>query len=449
MKVKIILLLLIVNVISESKSQHPDCGTHKTLRSVIIGGNSTVRGEHPWKAALINTHGQFFCGGSLVSKKAVLTAAHCIKGKGGFHDIQPDEISVVLGALDLSNTYEKGRVVVGVESIQVHPDWNIDIESYEGDIALLTLETEIQFSPTIQRICLSRPNTEMAQATEGIVIGYGKTEDGKSSNIAKKLIVPIKSYHQCVKEHDRLKVFLSARTFCGGPGDGRGICDGDSGSGLYVLHDNRFYLRGTASASTLDSLNSCNVNTFAVFVDTTDYCGWIQSGGTNKYARCKIPRPPTTPATETEKPVKATPATETKKPVQVTPATETEKPAIVTEKPIKDTLISGECLNANEFIQSKNKCFKVYYQVDGNFVNYRASTMQHTWQAQTHGTCTKFACMQGDGNFVVYDCHGVARWNTHTHGNPGARIVIQGDGNLVVYSPNNVALWNSRTVTHC
>jgi hypothetical protein len=57
--------------------------------------------------------------------------------------------------------------------------------------------------------------------------------------------------------------------------------------------------------------------------------------------------------------------------------------------------------------------------------------------------------MQTDGNFVVYDCNGVAKWHAHTNGNPGSRIVIQDDGNLVVYAPNNVALWNSGSVTRC
>lgn len=112
-------------------------------------------------------------------------------------------------------------------------------------------------------------------------------------------------------------------------------------------------------------------------------------------------------------------------------------------------MYADQYLNANEYLQSPNGCFKVYYQGDGNFVNYRASSMQHTWHSQTHGTCTKYAYMQADGNFVVYDCNNVAKWDSHTHGHPGARIVIQDDGNLVVYSSNNVALWNSQTVTHC
>ena len=121
-----------------------------------------------------------------------------------------------------------------------------------------------------------------------------------------------------------------------------------------------------------------------------------------------------------------------------------------TKKPIKNVLHGGECLKAGEFIQSPNKCFKVYYQGDGNFVNYRASTMQALWSSKTPGTCTKFACMQTDGNFVVYDCNMRAKWSSHTNGHPGSRIIIQNEGNLVLYSPNNVALWyTTGSTTHC
>ncbi|XP_070497608.1 trypsin-5-like [Chironomus tepperi] len=438
MKIKIIIVLLIVIAISESESQ-TDCGTHKTLRPIIIGGNLTVKGEHPWKAALFKDD-ELFCGGSLVSKKAVVTSAHCIRQKGGTHEYKADQITVVLGALDILKTHEKGRVTVGVESIQVHPDWNTDDDNYDGDIALLILDTEVQYSPTIQPICLSKPQSIAAQATEGIVIGYGLTEDKKTSNIAKKLKVPIKNYRKCGKEHNRLKPLLTARTFCGGPGDGRGICQGDSGSGLYVLHNKQFYLRGTASASSLDTLGECDVKSFAVFVDTTDYCGWIQSDGTNKYAQC----------TENDFST-ATTRTTTSKPRRKT--TTRYRGACHTtsiaagKNSVKDVLYGGECLYADEFIESQNHCFKVYYQGDGNFVNYRYSSP--LWSSGSQNTCIRCACMQGDGNFVVYDCHSKPQWASNTVGNPGARLVIQNDGNLVLYSTNNAALWNSGTMTTC
>jgi len=42
----------------------------------IIGGSTAARGQIPWQVALI-INGAFFCGGSLISERWVLTAAHC------------------------------------------------------------------------------------------------------------------------------------------------------------------------------------------------------------------------------------------------------------------------------------------------------------------------------------------------------------------------------------
>jgi len=205
-----------------------------------------------------------------------------LKGKGEAHDVKAEDITVVLGAEDLSKSFEKGRVPVGVKSIKVHPDWNIYSDSYDGDIALLVLEAEVQFSATVQPICLSTPQSLSAHVNKGILIGFQKTE---GVNKANKLTLPIKGYHSCIKQNDNLQSYLSARTFCAGSGDEEDDFDAGSGSGLYVFYNDRFYLRGTTSASLLHKkLDS--VRTYGVFVDTTEYCGWIQSGGLDKYAQC-------------------------------------------------------------------------------------------------------------------------------------------------------------------
>ncbi|KAL7049595.1 hypothetical protein ACKWTF_003783 [Chironomus riparius] len=361
MKVKIVLFFFLLIASSKSTSQ-TECGTNKILRRITIGGNSTIRGEHPWKVALIDDNGQYFCGGSLISIKAVVIAAQCIKNKGESQVLKPEDISVVLGAQDLSKAFEKGRITVGVKSIQVHPDWNIDSDSYDGDIALLTLDVDIQLSATIQPICLSKPQPLVTQEIEGFVVGFQKVE---GPNNAKKLKVQIKDYHNCVKDNDNLKSYLSARTICGGSDNANDDFEASSGSGLYVFHDNRAYLRGITSASSLNK-KLYSVETYGIFADTAEYCGWIQSGGINKYAQCK------------ENDFTATP----QPPVTLSQLDTSSAITTTTEKPIKHTLNGGECLYANEFIQSPNKCFKVFYQGDGNFVNYRASSMQHTWHSK-------------------------------------------------------------------
>jgi secreted trypsin-like serine protease len=43
----------------------------------VIGGITAYRGQFPWQVALRVENYSYFCGGSLISSKWVLTAAHC------------------------------------------------------------------------------------------------------------------------------------------------------------------------------------------------------------------------------------------------------------------------------------------------------------------------------------------------------------------------------------
>lgn len=46
----------------------------------IVGGTVAAAGAWPWTAAVRTKNGGHFCGGTLVSWRHVVTAAHCIKG---------------------------------------------------------------------------------------------------------------------------------------------------------------------------------------------------------------------------------------------------------------------------------------------------------------------------------------------------------------------------------
>jgi hypothetical protein len=59
--------------------------------------------------------------------------------------------------------------------------------------------------------------------------------------------------------------------------------------------------------------------------------------------------------------------------------------------------------------------------------------------------CKGLLAMQTDGNFVLYNQHGVPIWATNTAGHPGAEAVWQNDGNLVVYTASGQPIWASNT----
>jgi secreted trypsin-like serine protease len=48
----------------------------KEQANLITGGSPAARGQFPWQVALIIDN-SVFCGGSLISDRWVLTAAHC------------------------------------------------------------------------------------------------------------------------------------------------------------------------------------------------------------------------------------------------------------------------------------------------------------------------------------------------------------------------------------
>jgi len=176
----------------------------------------------------------------------------------------------------LSKTYEIGRIIIAVKEIVNHPSWNPNTASFDADIAVLELDDEITFTKFIQPICLINPGSDVESMMNGIVVGFGRSEEKNVENIARVINMPMYSFEECSKSKDH-KLLLSRRTFCGGHANGTGVCVGDSGGGLYVSHQNTYYLRGIVSASLHGDLYGCNVDAYAVFTDVMKFKNWIET----------------------------------------------------------------------------------------------------------------------------------------------------------------------------
>lgn len=73
------------------------CGKGLDLSGRVVGGVNAEKGSWPWQA-IIKLNGKGICGGTLIAKKWVLTAAHCMKVSG--REVAESELEVILGKQD-------------------------------------------------------------------------------------------------------------------------------------------------------------------------------------------------------------------------------------------------------------------------------------------------------------------------------------------------------------
>lgn len=182
-----------------------------------------------------------------------------------------------MGKFDLNKPLERGSETVHPFEIHVHPDWKNFTESYDADIALITFEKPVAFQRSIFPVCLWGLSESPIQGT-GTVVGWGRSEKGGiHENKPREATLTLKNNEECFLENHRNAIISSKRTFCAGnPEVERSVCSGDSGSGLFIEHENHFYLLGIVSSSLLRA-GQCDVGNYAVYTSVLKFKGWIET----------------------------------------------------------------------------------------------------------------------------------------------------------------------------
>ncbi|CAH2013193.1 unnamed protein product [Acanthoscelides obtectus] len=172
------------------------------------------------------TTADVYCGGTIISNRYVITAAHCLLRKS------PGVLGVLVGDHNISSGLDTAAsALYRVEAYEIHPRF---VQAEQGyDIAIVRTETIIQFSLYVGPACLPfRYSTFDFYGQLVTLLGWGLLEfSGQKADVLQKANVNVVTNGECSSGNPD-KTILSEQicTFA----RGKDACQYDSG-GLLVV----------------------------------------------------------------------------------------------------------------------------------------------------------------------------------------------------------------------
>ena len=167
----------------------------------IVGGNVADSHSWPWQAS-IRYNGRHVCGGSVISKRHIITASHCFAVTS-----DPKFFSVYVGKQKELESEPDTEQILPVEIIIKHPRY-AQASKYDSDIAIVRVKFPgITFNSFVSPICL--PNHFVHPGQMCYVTGFGRTMDTGGDGLLKQANVPTIANKECRTWDPRIDKLLT------------------------------------------------------------------------------------------------------------------------------------------------------------------------------------------------------------------------------------------------
>lgn len=261
----------------------------------IINGKSANITSYPWLASIFvatesDPDSGGGCGGSLISSRWVLTAAHCFLNEAGDAVAMGTaaRTTVTLNSTNINENISGNAVVADVAQVIVHPSYSpntaTSANSNDFDIALLELSAPVSITPV--RLFTGAVPSSMPV----IVAGWGATVgDGSSTSddlLSTQLLTSKAA--ACSAAHGEL---ITSNMFCAGgytDTDTSDTCQGDSGGPLFIRLNQGALQLGITSFGGSDSAGCGTPNSPGVYANIGELYGFISSHVTDASTQSSI-----------------------------------------------------------------------------------------------------------------------------------------------------------------
>jgi secreted trypsin-like serine protease len=225
----------------------------------VIGGSTVGRYSHKFVALIqfYDDQGEVLgeCTGTLIRRRWVLTAAHCVAGSSG--------ANVALRTTRIADL--EPRNIFAADAAAIAPTYKPTLG--RNDLGLLRLKKAVRINPI--RLAGASDDTRLAAGTKAKILGWGIDDTGTLTDRLLQGRVELWGSRECRGLFGSL--WRGGRMLCGGSVT-TDVCYGDSGGPLLVRRGDRWLQHGVTSFG--DS--ECATGDASVYTRVSALRPWIE-----------------------------------------------------------------------------------------------------------------------------------------------------------------------------